>query len=85
VQRRQNKRLGQFFADAVHQPRPWIETDRHVGAGCARRFVKPRIIRREIVRSRDEPQRRCRIGRAAADSGRNRQILVEIERPENYA
>ena len=52
-----------------------IETDRHVGAGRMRRRDQPRVVEREAVRAREQPQRRRRVRRAAAEPGRDRQVL----------
>ncbi len=59
-----------------------IEADRHVGAGRAGRLVKPRIVAAKTVGAREKPQRRGRIGRAAAESGRDRQQLFEVKGAE---
>ncbi len=82
---RQIERRGQHFADAAHHARPRIEADRHVGAGRARRRHQPRIVEREPVGARQQPQRRRGIGRAAAEAGRHRQALVEHEAAELQA
>ena len=84
-QRRQRERRGEHFADAAHQPRARIEADRHVGAGRAGRLVEARIVGRKTVRPRQQPQRRGRIGRAAAEPGRDRQASYrDGKRPSRY-
>ncbi len=83
--RRQRQRLGEFFADAAHQPRARIEAHRHVGAGRARRFVEPRIVGRQSVRPHDQAERRRRVGRSAAEPRRDRQVLFEMERAQGDA
>jgi hypothetical protein len=60
-QRRQHKRRGKYFADAAHDARAGIETDRHIGAGRTRRGIEVRIGARDRVRIGDETQRRGRI------------------------
>ena len=70
---RQLERLGQDLADAAHHARARIEADRHVGAGRARGRDQPRVVERKTVLAREQAQRRGRIGRAAAEAGRDRQ------------
>ena len=79
LERRQREGTEQDFADAAHQPCTRFETDRHVGAGGASRRIKQRIVRREIVGPRQQPQRRGRVGRSAAEACRHRQPFFEIE------
>ena len=74
---------GKHFADTAHDPRARIEADRHIGAGRARRRVEVRIVARQAVRLGDEPQRRRRVGRTAAQPGRDRQSLVETKGAED--
>ncbi len=85
AKRRQIKRLGKHFADAAHQPCARSQTDRHVGAGGARGLVKARIVGREIVGLRQKPKRGSRVGRAAANPGRDRQVLLQMEGAEHDA
>ncbi len=42
-----------------------------------------RIVAAESVSARQQPQRRGRVGRAAAEPGRNRQILIEVKRAQD--
>ena len=71
----------QRFADAGHDACVRGEANRHIGAGQLRHSGYARIVRRELVRQRQQPQRRRGIRRAAADAGRDRQHLVEDELP----
>ena len=79
LKRRQRERRGQLLADAAHQARSRIEADRHVGSGRAGGLVEPQIVAREAIRTREQPQRRAGIGRTAAQSGRDRQPLIEVK------
>ena len=79
---RQSERVGQDLADAAHHARLRIEADRHVGAG-RRAPLRARARRRAKDRSpRQQPQRGRRVGRAAAKSRRDRQLLFELEAAE---
>ena len=78
----QSERVGQDFADAAHHARLRIETDRHVGAGDARRFAHALVVERKIVQPRQQPQRGRRVRRSAAKSGRDGQELLEPEPAE---
>ena len=55
------------------------KADRHVGAGVPRRRQDRRIVEREAVEAGEEPQRRGGVGRAAAEAGRDRQALRQME------
>ncbi len=81
----QGKRSGKYLADAAHDAGARIEADRDIGAGRARRGVKVRIVARKAVRLGEQPQRRRRIGRTAAEPGRDRQSLVEVERRPRWS
>ncbi len=63
------------FTDAAHNARPWIEADRNIRAGGARRLDNALVVGTEAVGLGDKPQRRCRVGRAAAEPGAGRQPL----------
>ena len=55
-------------------------------APVARAAARTRVVvERKTVRPRQQPQRRGRIGRAAAEPGRDRQLLVEPEPAEPQA
>ena len=69
----------EVFAGAHHHPRGGVEADRHVRACCARRFHEARIVGRNVVRSREQPQRRGGVRRAAADARGDRQIFGQRE------
>ena len=59
-----------------------IEADRHVGAD--RRAPPPPAARSsgaKTVGAREQPQRRRRIGRAAAEAGRDRNVLLKQKAP----
>ena len=49
---------------------------------AARGIEQPRIVGRDAVGPREQPQRRRRVGGAAAEPGRDRQALDERETPE---
>ncbi len=48
-------------------------------------LVKARIAGRQIIGLRQEPQRRGGVGRAAAEPGGDRELLVELERAHHEA
>ena len=65
-----------LLADAAHDARARIETHRHVGADGGRAAVQPRgSSDAQTVGAREQPQRRRRIGRAAAEAGRHRNVF----------
>ena len=70
----------QHVADAAHDAR---RADRGRPARRRRSRARPaadaRIVERQAVGARQQPQRRGRVGRAAAEPGRDRQPLVERE------
>ncbi len=72
---RQDEGGGEYFSDAAHNAGPRIETDRNIRAGGARRLVNAPVVETEAVGLGDKPQRRCRVGRAAAKPGAGRQPL----------
>ena len=78
---RQRERIGQDLADAAHHARTRIDADRHVGAGRARGREQPRVVERDAVLAREQAQCRRRVGRAAAEPGRDRQALSSVKRP----
>ena len=80
---RQWKRLRKLLADAAHHTRPRIETNRHIGAGRTRSRLQMRIIQCELIGLRDQAQRRSTVGRAAAEPGRDGQILFEVKRAQD--
>ena len=63
----------QGLADAGHDAGARGEADRHVGAGQLRDLDAALDRRAQAVELRQQPQRRCGIGRTAADAGRDRQ------------
>ena len=56
-----------------------LKAHRHVGAGLRRRRQDRRIVSGEAVEAGEQPQRRGGIGRAAAEAGRDRQALRQME------
>ena len=58
-----------------------IEADRNVGAGRAGGGRRRGSRRARDVRLGEQPQRRRRIGRAAAEAGPGRQLLDRVKRP----
>ncbi len=76
-ERRQARRGRQPLADALHPRRPWRgAADRHVGA---ERQGQP-VRHRDSPQPRQQPKRRRRVARAAADARGQRQVLGQPER-----
>ncbi len=69
----------------AHNARPWIEADRNIRAGGARRLVNAPIVETEAVGVSDQPQRRCCVGRAAAEPGAGRQPLEKHQTAQREA
>ena len=80
---RQFDRRREPLADAAHDARPRIETDRHIGADRQGGCREARIAGRQIVRARQQPQRRGSVGGAAAEAAGDRNILLQakVSRP----
>ena len=57
-QRRQLERIGKDIANAAHEPRPRVEADGHICAGCPRRLQQAWIMKGKPVGSRQQSQ--CR-------------------------
>ena len=82
LERRQLERRGEHLADAAHQR---ACADRGRPAHRRRSRAPPRrarIVACETVGPREKPQRRRRIGRSAAEPGRDRQLFFEANAPK---
>ena len=75
---RQSRRCAQRLADTRHVGGAGVEADRHVGAETERGLLKIAcVLGAEPPQLGEAAQHRSRIGRAAAEAGRNRDALVE--------
>ena len=77
--RRQAQARAQHLSGAGHHAGARLKANRHVGAGVPRRRQDRRIVERQAVEAGEEPQRRGGIRRAAAEAGRDRQALRQME------
>jgi hypothetical protein len=68
-----------LLAGAAHHAARRQQAHRHVGARSLGGSDHTRIVGRKGVGAREQPQRRCGVGRAATDASRRRQMLVEHE------
>ena len=82
MQRRQCQRLREHLANAAHDPRQGIKTDRHIGADCGSNGMQPCIMQREFIQPRQKTQGRRRVRRAAAETRRCGKIFGEFEMPQ---
>ena len=71
----------QHFADPAHDARPRIQADRHIGADSLRRSHEARIVERNSVCSRQQPERCRGVRRAAADARGDRKIFFKAKPP----
>ena len=66
---------------SLAQLRPLLEEERHVGADSGRELCQPGRGERTLQRGVREPQRGCRVGAPAAETGSDGNLLRQAHRP----